>query len=62
MELELVKEKTIKEQLEDAKRTGHGIVIPTFHVADGTMGKDDPTDTFNIVLNHLVAECRPVVQ
>lgn len=50
MEIKLVKEKTIKEQLEEAKKTGQGVVIPTFSIAQGKMSKDDPDDTFNIAL------------
>ncbi|DAC71763.1 MAG TPA: hypothetical protein DSN98_08720 [Thermoplasmata archaeon] len=50
MEIELVKEKTMKEQMEEAISTGHGYIIPTFSIASGKMTEDDPKDTFNIAL------------
>lgn len=45
--VELVVEKTIAEQLEDAKKTGKGIIIPVFNILHGTMN-NDKDDTFDI--------------
>jgi hypothetical protein len=47
VEVNLVAEKTIKEQMDEAMKTGHGVIIPTFNVLNGTMS-DDKTDTFDI--------------
>ena len=44
MQIDLVKEKTIKEQLEE---DGHGVIIPTFHIIDGTLGARE-SETFDI--------------